>query len=268
MSSLLLLGIVLIGPTTYILSTYLSSMGIYLKDFLNIGFFTAVIPEDVTWQGAWTVFYWAWWISWAPFVGTFIARISRGRTLKQIAFGVLIIPTLAITFAMTILGAAAIHVNTLHNGIIESAIDKNVATSMFEMYSYLTSSGLLQGILSVISVIAIMIFFVTSSDSGSLVVSSLTSGGLPNPPRAQRIFWAVMEGAIAIAVLFIGGEDALLTIQSAVVMLGLPFAVILLMILISLNSELRKSYVKYNYNRSLTLKRRLRKIDNDAKYKL
>lgn len=266
-SSLLLLGITLIGPTTYILSTYLSSMGLYLRDFLNIGLFTASKVEDIAWQGTWTIFYWAWWISWAPFVGTFIARISKGRTIKQIAFGVLIIPTIAITFAMTILGASGIYINELYDGVIAKAIDVNISTSMFEMFNYLTSSGLLQGILSVVSVIAIIIFFVTSSDSGSLVVSSLTSSGLASPPKAQRIFWAIMEGTIAISVLLIGGEEALETIQSAVVILGLPFAVIHLMIIFSLGKELQESFIKYRFNRNVTLKRRLKKIKDNTEYK-
>ena len=266
-SALLLLAITLIGPTVYILSTYLSSMGVYLRDFLNIGLFTAIQPDDVAWQGSWTIFYWAWWISWAPFVGTFIARISRGRTIQQVAFGILIIPTIAITFAMTILGASAVFVNENFGGVIQKAIDTNVATSMFEMFNYLTESGILQTGLSIVAVIAITIFFITSSDSGSLVVSSLTSGGLETPPKIQRVFWAIMEGTIAIAVLLIGGEQALATIQSAVVILGLPFAIILLMIMFSLGKELKKSYVKFNFNRNITLKRKLEKIDVNTEYK-
>lgn len=266
-SALLLLAITLIGPTVYVLSTYLSSLGVYLRDFLNIGLFTAIKPDDVAWQGSWTIFYWAWWISWAPFVGTFIARISRGRTIRQVAFGILVVPTLAITFAMTILGASGVFVNEKFGGVIQKAIDTNVATSMFEMFNYLTDSGFLQIGLSIVTVIAITIFFITSSDSGSLVVSSLTSGGLETPPKIQRVFWALMEGTIAIAVLLIGGEEALLTIQSAVVILGLPFAIILLMIMLSMGKELKKSYVKYNFNRNITLKRRLEKIDLDEEYK-
>ena len=242
-------------------------MGVYIRDFINIGLFTATEASDVAWQGAWTIFYWAWWVSWAPFVGTFIARISKGRTIKQIAFGVLVVPTLAITFAMTILGASGVFVNNLNGGVIEAAINTNVATSMFEMFKYLTTSPILQGLLSITAVIAVIIFFVTSSDSGSLVVSSLTSSGLENPPKAQRVFWAVMEGLIAVSILLIDGEAAILTIQSAVVILGLPFSIMLLMIIFSMGKELKTSYVKYNFNRNLTLKRRLRKIDADAKFK-
>ena len=138
---------------------------------------------------------------------------------------------------------------------------------MFEMFRYLTTSGFLQIALSVVAVIAIINFFITSSDSGSLVVSSLTSGGLETPPKAQRIFWALIEGLIAISILLIGGEKALITIQSAVVILGLPFSIILLMIIVSMSKELKQSYVKYNYNENVTLKRKLKKIDKDAKLK-
>lgn len=266
-SGFLLLAVLLIGPTTYILSTYLSSMGVYLTDFAKTGLFTAVLPEDVAWQGAWSTFYWAWWISWSPFVGTFIARISKGRTLKQVAFGVLLIPTVAITFAMTILGAAGVFVNEQFGGVIANAVESNIATAMFEMFSYLTSSGILQGLLSITGVLAIIIFFITSSDSGSLVVSSLTSGGLENPPKAQRIFWAVMEGAIAVSVLLVGGEAALVTIQSAVVILGFPFSMMFLIMIFSLRKELESSYRKYNYNRSVTLKKRLKRIEDNAEYR-
>lgn len=266
-SGLLLLGVLLIGPTVYILSTYLSSMGVYIGDLFSTGLFTGIEASDVAWQGDWTVFYWAWWISWAPFVGTFIARISKGRTIKQVIFGVLVVPTIAITFAMTILGATAIYIDTLYSGVIAKAVETNVATSMFEMYSYLTPSAVLQGALSLISVGAIMIFFVTSSDSGSLVVSSLTSGGRESPPKAQRVFWAIMEGAIAVSVLLIGGEAALVTIQSAVVILGFPFSIIFIMIMLSIGKELNESYKKYRFNRTVTLRKRLGKIDSNTDFK-
>lgn len=141
-SSILLIGIMLIGPTVYILSTYLSSFGLYLKEFIDIGFFIATEPEDIAWQGSWTIFYWAWWISWTPFVGAFIARISKGRTIKEIAIGTVILPTIIMTFAMTILGATGVWENNLYNGVVEEAIRSNMATSMFEMFKYLTSSEL------------------------------------------------------------------------------------------------------------------------------
>ncbi|MDD3198086.1 MAG: BCCT family transporter, partial [Eubacteriales bacterium] len=266
-SGLLLLGILLIGPTVYILSTYLSGMGLYLRDFFNIAMYTAVEPSEKAWQAGWTVFYWAWWISWTPFVGTFIARISKGRTVREVALGAIVLPTIIITSAMTILGAAGVKLNDIYEGAIEKAINQNMSTAIFEMFNYLTDSVLLRSLLSLVAIIAIVIFFVTSSDSGSFVVSSLTSSGRDEPPKVQRIFWAAMEGAIALSVLLIGGEQALTTIQSAVIIMGLPFAVILIMIMIALNKELRESYKKYTYNRTVTLKLMLEKIGKKPKIK-
>jgi choline-glycine betaine transporter len=167
---------------------------------------------------------------------------------------------------MTVLGASGIYLNNLHGGVITQAIESNVATSLFEMFKYLTSSVFLQMLLSIVAVIAIIIFFITSSDSGSLVVSSLTSSGRSTPPKVQRVFWAFMEGTIALSVLLIGGEAALTTIQSAIVILGLPFSIILLMIIFSLAKELQESYRKYSRNRNITLKKQLGKIEKDAKF--
>ena len=265
-TSVFLIAITIIGPTVYIFSTYISSMGIYIRDIFSSGLYIAIEPNDVAWQGAWTIFYLAWWISWAPFVGTFIARISRGRTIRQLAIGGLTIPTVVVTLSMTILGASGVFLNNLHDGAIAKAIENDIAISLFEMFRYLTSSGVLQMILSIVAVIAVMIFFVTSSDSGSLVVSSLTSSGRATVPRKQRVFWAFLEGTIAISVLLIGGEAALNTLQSAAIILGLPFSIILLIIILSLAKELQRSYKKYSYNKRITLKKQLGRIEKGAKF--
>jgi choline/carnitine/betaine transport len=266
-SSTLLLIILLMGPTVYILSTYMSSMGIYAKEFLSNGFYTATSSDSIAWQGKWTIFYWAWWISWTPFVGTFIARISKGRTIREIAIGTVVIPTIIITFAMTILGAVGIYVNDMHNGVVAEAIHNNMATAMFEMFKYLVSSPVAKNILSCIAIIAIILFFVTSSDSGSLVVDNLTSSGKKDSPKVQRVFWALMEGLIALSVLLLGGERALKTIQSAVVITGLPFAILLIIMMFSLKKELKKSYEKHEYNTIIKLKRRMDKLSDDIEYK-
>ncbi len=266
-SGLLLLAILLIGPTVYILSTYLSGMGLYLREFFQVAMYTAVEPSEKAWQAGWTVFYWAWWISWTPFVGTFIARISKGRTVREVALGAIVLPTIIITSAMTILGATGVKLNDIYEGAIEKAINNNMSTAIFEMFKYLTDSGLLRTIISIVAIVAIVIFFVTSSDSGSFVVSSLTSSGRDEPPKVQRIFWAAMEGAIALSVLLIGGEKALTTIQSAVLIMGLPFSIILIMIMIALNKELKESYKKYTYNRTVTLQLMLEKLGKKPKIK-
>jgi hypothetical protein len=135
----------------------------------------------------------------------------------------LIIPTIIITFAMTILGATGVFINDTNNGVIEAAINNNIATSIFEMIKYLTASDVFRTILYIVTIIAVVLFFVTSSDSGSLVVDNLTSGGKQDSPKTQRVFWAVMEGVIALAVLLLGGKAALITIQSAVIITGFPF---------------------------------------------
>lgn len=266
-SALLLLLILLIGPTGYILSTYLSSMGIYLKDFFSIGLYTATATEDVAWQGGWTIFYWAWWVSWTPFVGTFIARISKGRTIREIAVGTVVIPTIIITFAMTILGGAGVYLNTVKEGIIAKAINNNIATAMFEMIKHLVNSDILRMAMYVIAIIAILLFFVTSSDSGSLVVDNLTSGGKKDSPKTQRVFWAVMEGVIALSVLLLGGEKALKTLQAAVVITGLPFAILLIIMMYSLSKELKISYKKHEFNTVVKLKKRIDKMEDDVTYR-
>lgn len=259
--------VLLIGPTGYVLSTYLSSMGIYLTDFWNIGFFTAIKPEDVAWQGDWTIFYWAWWVSWTPFVGTFIARISKGRTIGEVAIGTVIVPTIIITIAMTVLGATGNWLDIQHSGAIETAINADVATAMFEMLSLLIEPTVLKMVFYIIAIIAIVLFFVTSSDSGSLVVDNLTSGGKEDSPKPQRVFWAVMEGIIALSVLLLGGERALKTLQSAVVITGLPFAVLLLIMIVSLSKELQQSYKKHEYNTIVRLKRKIDKMEDNPSYR-
>jgi len=267
LSSVFLLFILFIGPTGYVLSTYLSSIGIYLREFAHIGLFTGTEANEIAWQGGWTIFYWAWWVSWTPFVGTFIARISKGRTIKEIAIGTVVLPTIIITLAMTILGATGVYLNQASGGAISDAVNANISTSMFEMLKYLISSGVLKMFMYCIAIIAIVLFFVTSSDSGSLVVDNLTSSGKEDSPKTQRVFWAVMEGVIAMSVLLIGGEPALKTLQSAVVITGFPFSILLIIMMFSLTKELNQSYRKYDYNRVVKLKRRLDKMSADVKYK-
>jgi len=267
LSSVFLLAILMIAPTGYVISTYLSSLGIYLKDFVQIGLFTGTEASDVAWQEGWTIFYWAWWVSWTPFVGTFIARISKGRTIKEIAVGTVVLPTLIITFAMTVLGATGIYLNQSSGGVIAEAINTNISTSIFEMLKYLIVSEGLRIFMYCVAVVAIILFFVTSSDSGSLVVDNLTSSGKENSPKRQRVFWAIMEGIIAMSILLLGGEEALKTLQSAVIITGLPFSILLIIMMFSLTKELKLSYKKHEYNKVVKLKRRLDKLDKDVEYK-
>jgi choline/carnitine/betaine transport len=220
LAAVFMLFMLVVGPTVFILSGFTQNLGYYLTIFPELSLWTETFRET-NWQGSWTVFYWSWWISWSPFVGMFIARISKGRTVKEFVFGVILIPTLLSFIWMSVFGGTALFVQANNIADIVAAVNEDVATAMFVMLNHFPLSG----ILSLIAVILVTIFFVTSSDSGSLVVDHLTSGGKLDSPTTQRVFWAMMEGVIA-AVLLIGG--GLTTLQTASVSTGLPFAIVLL----------------------------------------
>ena len=186
-------------------------------------------PDEAWFQG-WTVFYWAWWISWSPFVGMFIARISKGRTIREFMTAVLIVPTLVTVIWMSVYGGIAL--DQVANGIGALGTEglTSVPLAMFQMFDELPFSSLL----SVTAVVLVLVFFITSSDSGSLVIDSITSGGKIDAPVPQRIFWASIEGAIAAALLWIGGTEAIEALQAGAISTGLPFTIVLLAMCVSL----------------------------------
>ena len=220
LAALFMLFLLVVGPTVYILSGFTQNLGFYSTILPELSLWTETF-RGTNWQSSWTVFYWAWWISWSPFVGMFIARISKGRTVREFLFGVILIPTLLSFVWMSVFGGSALYMESA--GIIDlvAAVNDDVATAMFVMLSGFPLAGLL----SLVAVVLVTVFFVTSSDSGSLVVDHLTSGGKLHSPTPQRVFWALMEGAIA-AVLLVGG--GLATLQAASVSTGLLFAAVLL----------------------------------------
>ena len=182
-----------------------------------------------TWQTGWTVFYWGWWISWAPFVGMFIARVSKGRTIREFVIGVVLIPTALSLLWMSTFGGSALRLQTEGTRDVAAAVGENVATALFDMLEAFPLTFLT----SLLGIILVVSFFVTSSDSGSLVVDHLTSGGKLESPVPQRVFWAIMEGAVA-AILLLGG--GLLALQSASVASGALFAVVLLVAIYSMKT--------------------------------
>jgi len=220
LAGVFLLFLLIAGPTVFLLSGFTQNLGYYLTIFPELSMWTETFRGS-NWQGSWTVFYWAWWISWSPFVGMFIARISKGRTVREFIVGVILIPTLLSFLWMSVFGGSALYLQGTGGADILSAVNEDVATAMFVMLDALP----LAGVLCTVAVILVAVFFITSSDSGSLVVDHLTSGGKLDSPTGQRVFWAVMEGAIA-AVLLLGG--GLTTLQTAAVTTGLPFAFVLL----------------------------------------
>lgn len=202
-----MLAILLIGPTGYIIRLFSNLLGIYVNDFIKTSFFISV--ENSAWQGEWSIFYLAWWISWSPFVGMFIARISKGRTIREFVLAVLIVPSLLSFLWISVFGGTAIYLDNLNNGSLFQVVQDQLPVALFEMISMLDVpflQGVIRILLSITGTILVISFFVTSSDSGSLVVDNITSGGKLDSPVPQRVFWAFMEGFVAAILLLIGGE--------------------------------------------------------------
>ncbi len=218
---LLLLFVILAGPTIAIFTTLGTTAVAYAETIIPLS--NWIGREDEKFFHGWTVFYWAWWISWSPFVGMFIARISKGRTVREFLIAVLLVPTLVTLVWMASFGGSALDQAQNEIGALADGISE-VSLAMFQMLQNLPVAS----ISSFIAIVLVLVFFVTSSDSGSLVVDSITSGGKLDAPVPQRIFWATMEGVIAGALLFGGGGDALGALQAAAITVGLPFTLVLL----------------------------------------
>lgn len=216
----LLLFVLLVGPTLFIFNALVENIGYYVQNFAQLSTWNETY-DNTAWQNGWTVFYWGWWISWSPFVGMFIARVSYGRTVREFIKGVLFVPTLVTFIWMTAFGDSALNIEMFGSGGIAAAVQDNIPVSLFVLLEHFP----LDTITAALAVVLVVTFFVTSSDSGSLVIDIITAGGNPDPPKPQRIFWAVMEGMVAAALLIGGGLAAL---QTAAITTGLPFAVILL----------------------------------------
>ncbi len=223
LAAVLLILVILVGPTVAIFVGFFDNLWAYA---VNLPALSGVFGrEDTNFMQGWTAFYWAWWISWSPFVGMFIARISRGRTVREFVVCVLIIPTIIGAIWMTVFGGAALDqvIGGTGQALQESALELKMFT-MFEAFP-------LTGLLSFIGIILVVVFFVTSSDSGSLVIDTITAGGKTGAPTAQRVFWCILEGAIAIVLLLGGGLGAL---QAAAIATGFPFAIVLVLMCVSL----------------------------------
>ncbi|WP_331710180.1 MULTISPECIES: BCCT family transporter [Sphingomonas] len=224
---LLMLFVLALGPTLFLLRALVQNFGLYLDHFV-MRTFTLYAYEPRAWMADWTLFYWAWWIAWSPFVGMFIARISRGRTIREFVTGVLFVPT-AFTFLwMTVFGNTAISLDLgPAAGGIADAVQANLSTALFKFLEYLPAAG----VTSTLAIMLVAVFFVTSADSGALVIDTLASGGAEDTPRWQRIYWCVLLGVTATLLLLTGGLGAL---QAATLIAALPFCFIMLMLALGL----------------------------------
>ena len=237
---LFLIAMLVLGETVYLMDTFIQTTGAYFQSILEVGSWTEAFDFREgggrgVWQNSWTLVYWAWWISWSPFVGIFIARISKGRTIKEFVLGVLLVPTLLTFLWFSVFGGSALYLELNGIGHIAQAVNENISTALFVMLEQYPLSFLT----SILGIILVTSFFVTSSDSGSLVIDSITSGGKLDAPVGQRIFWALAEGAVAATLLIGGGLQAL---QTAALSTGLPFTVILLIMCYSLYLGLKEEY--------------------------
>ena len=230
---LLLVFVLLVGPTLALITGFFSNLGAYLQYLPELS-----MPfgrDDANYSQGWTAFYWAWWISWSPFVGMFIARVSRGRSVREFIISVLLVPSLACVLWMTVFGQTAI-LQVVNDGY-RAAADADLPLQIFAMLEALP----LAQITSFIAIILVVVFFVTSSDSGSLVIDVISAGGKVDAPTPQRVFWCTFEGLVAIALLLGGG---LVSLQAMAVSTGFPFTIVLLVATVAvikgLASEPRK----------------------------
>jgi len=218
-----LLAFVLVaGSTVFLLQAFVQNIGAYLGAVVQRTF-RMYAYEPNAWLGKWTLFYWGWWISWSPFVGMFIARISRGRTIREFVTGVLLVPVLFTFLWMTVFGNTAIALDLSGAAPIVQTVTDNLPVALFEVLQQLPFSVVASGLATLL----VITFFVTSADSGALVIDMITSGAAPNPPVWQRIFWAICAGVVAAVLLLAGGLQAL---QTAALASALPFAVVMLFI--------------------------------------
>lgn len=228
----LLLFVILAGSVSAFFGNWFSTLGSYAENIFSLS--NWVDREDDKFYKGWTVFYWAWWVSWSPFVGMFIARVSRGRTVREFMIAVLLIPTVVSSVWMAAFGAQALDQIQNNVGQLAGGLG-DVSLAMFQMLENLPMAEITSGL----AIILVLVFFITSSDSGSLVIDSITAGGKVDAPVPQRIFWAVLQGVIAGVLLYGGGSEALTALQAGAITTGLPFTAILLLMCVSIYKGLK-----------------------------
>lgn len=227
----LLLFVLLAGPTSFIVDALTTTIGGYLGNIIPMSFRMTPFSGG-TWVGAWTIFYWAWWIAWAPFVGTFIARVSKGRTIKEFVLGVLLVPTLLSAVWFSAFGGSAIFLEMFEQKGIADAVNNDMTSALFITLEHFPIGWFL----SILATLLIITFFITSADSATFVLGMLTSKGSLNPAVSTKLIWGILQSSIAAVLLYSGGLGGL---QTASIIAALPFAVIMLMMVFSLNKALQ-----------------------------
>lgn len=233
---ILMFFVFLVGPKLWMVSAMFTGTGDYLANIVpwSLSFPSPMADETAAAFAAdWTLFYWGWWISWSPFVGIFLARISYGRKIREFVLGALFAPAAISILWFGIFGGAGTYYE-LFDGSFAGFNLADEAEAAYQLMDVLPLAPIVATLASLFLIVVVTIFFITSSDSGSLVVDTLTNGGNPNPSRGQRAFWAISEGAVTLVLLVLGGEEALTALQAASVSTGLPFAIVLVFMLVGL----------------------------------
>jgi choline/glycine/proline betaine transport protein len=239
LAGVLMVLVLVLGPTLFLLREFVQSIGNYLSSFLSLTFNVSAYSgaEGEAWQASWTTFYWGWWISWAPFVGVFIARISRGRTVREFVGGVLLVPTIVTFLWFSVLGGSALYQELFGGGgLVGPGGEVVPENALFDLLAGLPGGAAL----TIGAIILIALFFVTSADSGALVVAMLSAGGHPNPGTRLRVVWAALVGVLAIALMLAGGLTAL---QTAAILIALPFSVVMIGMVFATSKALHLEHV-------------------------
>ena len=233
LAGFVMVSMLLLGPTLFLLENFVESLGVYLGNVLNMTFDIGAYHGEAghKWFADWTIFYWAWWISWTPFVGMFIARISRGRTIRQFIAGVMLLPSLVSLLWFCIFGGATIHAQQGGAGF-----DK-VSSAEGTLFALLHTLPL-GSVMSVLVMVLVAIFFVSGADAASIVMGTLSENGSMEPRSRTVVFWGIATGAVAIVMLVAGGKDALNGLQAITIVAGLPFLIVMIGMAISLTKEL------------------------------
>ncbi len=232
LAAVLMLAVLLLGPTLFVFDTFTTTLGGYLHNLVNMSLRLTPFSQG-TWVADWTLFYWAWWITWTPFVGMFIARVSRGRTVKEFIIGVMLVPSLASFAWFAIFGGTALHAALFDALPIVDAVRADVADALFVLLDSLPGGALLSGL----ALVLIVCFFVTSADSATFVLGMMSSGGDLNPRARVKLVWGVLQAVIALVLLASGGLKAL---QTASIIAALPFALIMVLMCVALYRALRQ----------------------------
>jgi glycine betaine transporter len=251
LAALLALAVFVLGPTVAIIDTLTNTLGSYLSDIVRMSL-RATPFRDSNWVGTWTIFYWAWWISWSPFVGLFIARVSRGRTIREFILGTVLAPSLAAFLWFSIFGGSALTMQIWQHVPIAAAVKNDVATALFTMFGAMPFGT----VMSVVATVLVLVFFVTSGDSAVLVLGMMSSGGNPNPPARVKIVWGALVAGIAISLLLAGGLKA---VQTATIVFALPFTLVIVLMVIALWRAMRADWIEQQ-QREREMRKRLREM--------